>query len=206
MSKVIFDIALSLDGYMAGENRSPQNPLGDNGMTIHNWMFAQKAFWEYLGTEGGSEDGPDGELIREVVARTGAFIMGKRMFEEGESNWPEDLYKTDVFVMTHEKRAPWVQKGSTTFYFTNENIESVLAKAKISAKGKDVRIQGGGNIIQQYLNAGLVNEFCIHISPIILGSGIRLFENINKDIYDIEISEVIPSKLTTHIKYKLTKK
>ncbi|MFI5172642.1 MAG: dihydrofolate reductase family protein, partial [Chitinophagales bacterium] len=124
----------------------------------------------------------------------------------GESNWPEDLYKTDVFVMTHEKRAPWVQKGSTTFYFTNENIESVLAKAKISAKGKDVRIQGGGNIIQQYLNAGLVNEFCIHISPIILGSGIRLFENINKDIYDIEISEVIPSKLTTHIKYKLTKK
>ena len=104
MSKVIFDIALSLDGYMAGDNRSPQNPLGDNGMTIHNWMFNQKAFWEHLGTEGGNADDFEGKLIRDVIARTGAVIMGKRMFEEGEPNWPENLFKADVFVLTHEKR------------------------------------------------------------------------------------------------------
>ena len=84
MSKTIFDIAISLDGFMAGENRSPQNPIGDGGMTIHNWMFVQKAFWEHLGKEEGNEDGPDGNLIRETIARTGAYIMGKRMFEEGE--------------------------------------------------------------------------------------------------------------------------
>src|SRR4030095_11840669 len=145
MSNVIFDIAISLDGYMAGDNRGPQNPLGDGGMKIHDWMFNQKSFWEHLGMEGGNEDDFEGELIRDVLARTGSYIMGKRMFEEGEANWPEDLFKADVYVMTHEKREPWVQKGTTTFYFTDESIESVLEKARIAAKGKDVRIQGGGN-------------------------------------------------------------
>ena len=206
MSKTIFDIAISLDGFMAGDNRSPQNPIGDGGLTIHNWMFVQKAFWEHLGTQGGDEDGPDGELIRETVARAGAYIMGKRMFEEGEPNWPEDLFKADVFVLTHEKREPWIQKGTTIFYFINDGIKSAFEKAKQSAKGKDIRIQGGANTIQQFLNAGLIDEFCIHISPVILGSGIRLFDNINKNIFTAEISEVIPSKLTTHLKYKLTRK
>ena len=203
MSKTIFAIAISLDGFMAGENRSPQNPIGDGGMTIHNWMFVQKAFWEHLGKEEGNEDGPDGNLIRETIARTGAYIMGKRMFEEGEPNWPEDLFKADVYVLTHEKRDPWIQKGTTIFYFINDGIESAFEKAKQAAKGKDIRIQGGANTIQQFLNAGLVDECCIHISPIILGSGIRLFDNIDKDIYKVEINEVIPSALTTHLKYKL---
>ena len=108
--------------------------------------------------------------------------------------------------MTHEKREPWVQKGSTTFYFINDGIESALEKARQSAKGKDIRIQGGANTIQQFLNAGLVDEFLIHIAPVFLGSGIRLFENINKDRYNIEIVEVIPSELTTHVRYKLTEK
>ena len=140
------------------------------------------------------------------TARTGAYIMGKRMFEEGEPNWPEDLFKADVYVLTHEKRKPWVQKGTTTFYFINDGIESALEKAKQSANGKDIRLQGGANIIQQFLNAGLVDEFWIHISPAILSGGIRLLDNIKKDRFDIEISEVIPSTLTTHLKYKLTKK
>jgi len=154
MSKTIFDIAISLDGFMAGDNRSPQNPIGDGGLTIHNWMFVQKAFWEHLGTQGGDEDGPDGEVIRETVARAGAYIMGKRMFEEGEPNWPEDLFKADVFVLTHEKREPWIQKGTTIFYFINDGIKSAFEKAKQSPNGKDIRIQGGANTIQQFLNAG----------------------------------------------------
>jgi len=206
LSKTIFDIAISLDGFMAGENRSPQNPIGDGGLTLHNWMFVQKAFWEHLGKDDGKEDGPDGKLIRDTIARTGAYIMGKRMFEEGESNWPEDLFKADVYVLTHEKRDPWIQKGTTAFYFINDGIENAFEKANRSANGKDIRIQGGANTIQQFLNAGLIDEFCIHISPVILGSGIRLLDNINKDIFNIEISEVIPSKLTTHLKYKLTRK
>jgi dihydrofolate reductase len=169
-------------------------------------MFTQKAFWEHLGLEGGNEDGPDGKYIRETIERTGAYVMGKRMFVEGEVAWPNDLYKADVFVLTHEKREPCVQDGTTTFYFINDGIESALEKAKHAAKGKDIRIQGGANTIQQFLNAGLIDEFFIHISPVLLGSGIRLFDGMDKDKYDLQIVEVIPSDLTTHIRYKLTKK
>lgn len=206
MSKIIFDSGISLDGFFAGDNRGPSNPMGGVSGKIHMWMLHQKAFWEYLGMEGGKKDGSDGELIRASNTRAGAFIMGKRMFEEGEVSWPEDLYKADVYVLTHEKRDPWVQKGTTTFYFINDGIESALEKAKESAKGKDIRIQGGANTIQQFLNAGLVDEFFIHIAPVFLGSGIRLFDGIDKDKYDVEIVEVIPSELTTHLRYKLTKK
>jgi len=206
MSKIIFDSGISLDGFFAGENRGPKNPMGGVSGQIHSWMFNQKAFWEYLGLEGGKEDSADGKYIRETIARTGAFIMGKRMFEEGEASWPEDLYKADVYVLTHEKREPWIQKGSTTFYFINDGIESALEKAKQSAKGKDVRIQGGANTIQQFLNAGLIDEFFIHIAPVFLGTGIRLFDGIDQHKYDLHIMEVIPSEFTTHIRYKLTVK
>ncbi len=206
MSKIIFDSGISLDGFFAGEHRSPSNPMGGVAGKIHTWMFNQKAFREYVGMEGGNEDGTDGKFIRETIARTGAFIMGKRMFEEGEVSWREDLYKADVYVLTHEKREPWVQKGTTTFYFINDGIQSALEKARQSAKGKDIRIQGGANAIQQFLNAGLVDEFFIHIAPVFLGSGIRLFDGIDRNKYDIQIVEVIPSNLTTHLRYKLTKK
>lgn len=206
MSKIIFDSAISLDGYFAGENRSPSNPMGGVSPKIHNWMFKQKAFWKQIKMEGGEENGTDSKLIDDVFERTGAYIMGKRMFEEGEVVWAEDLYEADVYVLTHEKREPWVQKGSTIFYFINDGIHSALEKAKKSAKGKDIRIQGGANTIQQFLNAGLIDEFLIHISPVFLGRGIRLFEGIDNDIYDIQIVEIIESNLTTHIRYKLTRK
>lgn len=206
MSKIIFDSGISLDGFFAGNNRGPSNPMGCVSGQIHQWMFKQKAFWKHIKMEGGEENGSDGKLIEEVFARTGAYIMGKRMFEEGEVSWAEDLYEADVYVLTHEKREPWVQKGSTTFYFINDGIASALEKAKKSAKGKDIRIQGGANTIQQFLNAGLIDEFLIHIAPVFLGTGLRLFEGIDKDKYEIQLMEVIPSDLTTHIRYKLIKK
>ncbi|MBK8956808.1 MAG: dihydrofolate reductase family protein [Saprospiraceae bacterium] len=206
MSKIIFDSAISLDGFFAGENRSPKNPMGGVSEKLHGWMFKQKAFWKHVKMEGGQEFGSDSKLIDDVFDRTGSYIMGKRMFIEGEVVWAEDLYEADVFVLTHEKREPWVQKGTTTFYFINDGIESALEKARKSANGKDIRIQGGANTIQQFLNAGLIDEFFIHIAPMFLGSGIRLFDGIDKNIYDIEIMDVIPSDLTTHLRYKLTKK
>lgn len=206
MSKIIFDSGISLDGFFAGDNRGPNNPMGGVSEKIHMWMLNERAFWEYLGFEEGKQDGPDGKFIRETIARTGAFIMGKRMFEEGEVSWPEDLYKADVYVLTHEKREPWIQKGTTTFYFINDGIHSALEKAKKSARGKDIRIQGGADTIQQYLNAGLIDEFFIHVAPVFLGSGIRLFDGIDKDKYDLRIAEVIPSDLTTHLRYTLAKK
>ncbi len=206
MSKIIFDSGISLDGFLAGDNRSPVNPMGGVSGKLHQWMFKQKAFWKHIKMEGGEEYGADSKLIDHVFARTGSYIMGKRMFEEGEIAWAEDLYEADVFVLTHEKREPWVQKGTTTFYFINDGIQIALEKAKQSANGKDIRIQGGANTIQQYLNAGLVDEFFIHIAPVFLGSGIRLFDGIDKDNYDIQILEVIPSNLTTHLRYKLIRK
>ncbi|WP_167605831.1 dihydrofolate reductase family protein [Maribellus sediminis] len=206
MSKIIFDSGISLDGFFAGENRSPKNPMGGVSGKLHQWMFQQKAFWKQIKMEGGAEYGADSKVIEAVFARTGAYIMGKRMFEEGEVAWAEDLYEADVFVLTHEKREPWAHGKRTTFYFVNDGIESALEKARQSARGKDIRIQGGANTIQQFLNAGLIDEFLIHIAPVFLGSGIRLFDGIEKEKYDIEIAEVIPSDLTTHIRYKLTKK
>jgi dihydrofolate reductase len=130
LSKIIFDSGISLDGFFAGDNRSPKNPMGGVSGQIHSWMFNQKAFWEYLGFEGGKEDGADGKFIRETIERTGAFIMGKRMFEEGEASWPDDLYKADVYVLTHEKREPWVQEGTTTFHFINDGIRKCFGESK----------------------------------------------------------------------------
>jgi len=206
MSKIIFDCGITLDGFFAGDNRSPQNPMGGVSAKIHQWMFKQEAFWKHLNMEGGEEYGADSKLIDDVLARAGAYIMGKRMFDEGEVCWPEDIFKADVYVLTHEKREPWVQKGTTTFYFVNDGIESALEKARQSAGEKDIRIQGGADTIQQYLNAGLIDEFFIHIAPVFLGSGLRLFDGIDNDKYNMEITEVIPSDLVTHLRYKLTKK
>jgi dihydrofolate reductase len=106
MSKIIFDSGISLDGFFAGDNRSPNNPMGGVAGEIHKWMFKQKAFWKNVNMEGGEEYGADSKLIDDVFAKTGAYIMGKRMFEEGEVHWKEDLYKADVYVLTHEKREP----------------------------------------------------------------------------------------------------
>jgi len=206
MSKVFFDNAISLDGFFAGENRGPQNPLGDRGTQIHLWMYKQKAFFKNLGFEGGEEYGDDSRLIDDTFARTGAYVMGKRMFDEGEVNWPEDLYKRDVFVVTREVREPWRQNGSTTFYFINDGLESALEQAKKAAGDRDVRVQGGADIIQQFLNAGLIDEFTIHQSPVMLGSGIRLFDHIDIDRFEFTIKNVQPSALTTHITYEVKRK
>ncbi|MEJ2637612.1 MAG: dihydrofolate reductase family protein [Calditrichia bacterium] len=206
MSKVFVDVGTSLDGFIAGPNRGPANPLGDGGMKIHDWMFAQKSFRETLGMEGGEANNRDNEIIAETFHRIGANIMGKRMFEEGEANWPEKApFGVPVYVLTHQMRDLWKRPGGTRFIFTNEPIYEVLKKAKRDAGEKDVRISGGADAIRQYLNAGLVDEISIHIAPILLGSGVRLFEAIDRDRASFEILEVIGSPRVTHLKYKIIK-
>jgi dihydrofolate reductase len=181
MSKVFVDVGISLDGFIAGPNGGAKNPLGDGGMNIHEWMFKQKAFREHLGMEGGETNNTDNDIIENIFNRIGANIMGKNMFVEGEANWPEEApFHCPVYVLTKEKRGPWERPGGTMFYFVNEDIHTVLEKAKMSAGKKDIRISGGASVIQQYLNAGLIDEFSIHLAPIMMGSGVRLFKNINK--------------------------
>jgi dihydrofolate reductase len=130
--------------------------------------------------------------------------MGKKMFVEGEANWPEDApFHCSVFVLTHEKREPWVRPGGTTFYFTDENIHTVLEKAKKAAGKKDVRISGGARTIQQFLNAGLIEESIIYIAPIFLSSGVHLFEHLDKSKFSFEIENVINSPEVTHLFYNI---
>jgi dihydrofolate reductase len=204
MSKVFFDIGITLDGYIAGPNGGAKNPLGDGGISIHDWMFKQKAFLSHLKLEGGEINNKDSDIIEETFNRIGANIMGKRMFEEGEANWPEEApFHCPVYVLTHQKRNPWERKGGTTFYFTDDDIHKVLEKAKKDAGKKDVRISGGANTIRQFLQAGLIDEFNIHLAPMLLGKGVRLFENIDNEKFSFQILEVINSPAVTHLKYKV---
>ncbi|HSD64422.1 MAG TPA: dihydrofolate reductase family protein [Ignavibacteriaceae bacterium] len=207
MSKVFFDVGISLDGFIAGPNGGTTNPLGDGGIAIHDWMFRQKSFLEHLGMEGGEENNTDNDIITDTIKRIGANIMGKNMFVEGEISWPEEApFHTPVFVLTKEPRNPWKRKGGTTFYFVNEEIEKVLSKAKDAAGQKDVRISGGADVIRQYLNAGLIDEFIIHIAPLFLGTGVRLFEKTDNRKVSFEISKVVGSPLVTHISYNVKNK
>lgn len=206
MSKVFFDVGISLDGFIAGPNGGPANPLGDGGIAIHNWMFKQKSFLEHLELKGGEDNNKDNDIITETFNRIGANIMGKRMFIEGESNWPEKApFGVPVYVLTHQKRDPWERKGGTTFFFTDDNIYDVLERAKKDAGSKDVRISGGAYTIQQYLNAGLIDECSIHQAPIMLGKGVRLFENMDIEKFSFQITDVINSEYVTHLNYKILK-
>lgn len=131
--------------------------------------------------------------------------MGKRMFEEGESNWPENApFHCPVFVLTSEPREPWEREGGTTFYFVNGGIENAMQRAREAAGDKDIRISGGANIFQQALNAGLVDEGIIHLAPILLGEGVRLFEGIDSEKCTVDIKEARDSEQVTHLHCKIT--
>lgn len=203
MSKVFVHVGMSLDGFIAGPNRGPKNPLGDAGTSIHEWMFRQQAFRDAHGLGSGGETGPDNQRLELLVNRIGANIMGKRMFEEGEANWPEEApFHNAVFVLTREVRSPWKRPGGTTFYFVNNGIEAALAKAREAAGAKDVRVCGGNQAIVQYLNAGLVDELCISLTPVLLGQGVRLFDGIEKTRISLDLTEsASPSQAVTHLRY-----
>jgi dihydrofolate reductase len=136
--------------------------------------------------------------------RTGAAIIGKRMFIEGEANWPENApFHCPVYVLTNEYREPWERKGGTTFYFINDGMQSALEKAKKAAGSKDIRISGGANVIQQFLNAGLTDELAVHLAPIFLGQGVKLFEKIDKEKIKFENIGALHSNLVTHLNYNV---
>jgi len=204
MSKVFFDVGVSLDGYIAGPNRGPKNPLGDGGVGMHEWIFRTATFRDRLGLGGAGEASVDDATVKHVFERTGANVMGRCMFDEGEVNWPEDApFRSPVFVLTHDVREPWVRKGGTTFYFVTDGIESALAQAKAAAKGKDVRISGGAETIRQYLDAGHIDEFTLHIAPVILGEGVRLFHRLSPEKLKVEQTASSGSPLVTHVDYRV---
>jgi dihydrofolate reductase len=141
-------------------------------------------------------------MLRHTMERAGANIMGKRMFEQGEASWPEEApFHTPVYVLTHEKREPWVRPGGTTFFFVNDGPECALELARKSAGTRDIRISGGANVIQQFLNMGVVDELEIALAPVIFGRGQRLFDNTREPVPKFRIDRVVDTPAATHLRY-----
>ena len=205
MSKVFVTIGLSLDGYMAPEGMTMDDPeykgWGDKWGAMMGWIFNQQHFRANLQL-GGGETGPVNDLVRSTTERIGANVMGKRMFDQGEISWPEEApFHTPVYVLTHEEREPWERPGGTTFYFVNDGPERALELARESAGGRDVRISGGADVIQQYLNLGVVDELEIALAPVLFGGGRRLFENLREPGPQFRIDRVLDGPAATHLRY-----
>jgi dihydrofolate reductase len=205
VGKVFFSVSMSLDGFIAPE--SPEELMGQLWMELQQWAFPQRFIRENLKLGEGGEEGRDNDILQATFERTGASVMGRRMFDAGEKMWPEEApFRTPVFVVTHEKRDPWKRPGGTTFHFVDDGVEAALEQAREAAGDRDVRIAGGGATIVEHLNAGLVDEFSIALSPVLFGSGIRLFEGVDASRVAIEPVRAEHSASVTHLTYAVRKR
>jgi len=214
MGKVVAEISTSLDGYVAGPNPTLENPLGEGGEQLHEWAVRLKSWRETHGLPDG-EGGPDDELLAESVAATGAVVMGRQMFSGGEGPGEDDAnangwwgddppFHKPVFVLTHHAREPLVLKG-TTFTFVTDGLDSAVDDARAAAAEQDVLVAGGADTIDQAIRAGLVDELQLHLAPVLLGAGARLFDGVAPELPRFEITQVIESPLVTHLRYRVVK-
>jgi dihydrofolate reductase len=198
--KVFFSVSMSLDGFIAPASLGEL--MGKQWMELQAWVFPQRFFRENLKLGEGGEEGSDNDILRETFDRSGASVMGKRLFDAGEEAWPDEApFHTPVFVVTHTERDPWERPGGTTFHFVNDGIESALDQARAAAGDRDVRIAGGGETILEYLNAGLIDEFTIALSPVLFGAGVRLFEGVDAGRVALEPIRSESSPRVTHLTY-----
>jgi dihydrofolate reductase len=206
-----FQVAVSLDGYMAGPQQSLENPLGVGGMELHRWLFDLEV-WRASEGEDGGEVNASTAVMEEAQANIGAVVMGRNMFGGGPGSWPEDPpwkgwwgddppYHVPTFVLTHHPREPLVMEGGTTFFFVTDGIRSAFEQAQQVAGDMDVLLGGGANAIQQYLGAGLIDRFELHIVPILLVDGERPLENVG----DLKLEQVraIEAPGVTHVTYRV---
>jgi dihydrofolate reductase len=208
--QTFLNITMSLDGFVAGPNATLEQPLGEGGERLHDWIVGLESWRDQHGLEGGQSNADD-EIVRETHDRTGAFVMGRRMFSGGEGQWAEDPnangwwgdeppFAGPVLVVTHHERPP-LTLGATTFTFVTDGIEAAVLRARDAAGGRDVQICGGAQVAQQALGAGLLDELHIHVSPLLLGAGVRLFERVEPR--PIELRRVVESPLVTHLVYRV---
>jgi dihydrofolate reductase len=213
MGKVRTGISVSLDGYVAGPNQILENPLGEGGERLHDWVVALKAWRAASGMEGGDENAST-PVVLEEYANVGAEIMGRGKFgppsrgpwgDDGWQGWWGDdpPFHKPVFVLTSHPREP-LTLSDTTFTFVTDGIHPALAQATEAAGDKDVFIGGGAQTINQYLGAGLVDELELHVVPILLGGGARLFEGIGSQV-SLELLRVVEAPGVTHLKYRVAK-
>jgi dihydrofolate reductase len=204
MGKVTADMSMSLDGFIAGPNDSVERPLGEDGERLHQWLYDLASWRERHGLTGGKSD-TDAEVLEESFKNTGAVVVGRRMFDFANGWGDNPPFHMPVFVITHDAREKVVKEGGTTFTFVTGGIESALDQARAAAGDKDVSVAGGANIIQQYLSAGLLDEIQIHLVPVLLGDGRRLFDHIGAEQIELEITRVLESPEVTHIKFRVVK-
>jgi dihydrofolate reductase len=201
--------SISLDGFGAGPNQSLQNPMGEGAGGLHQWFRGTRTFQRMLGDASKGVDGPDDNFAARGFQDIGAWILGRNMFGPVRGPWPDDEwkgwwgdeppYRVPVFVLTHHARAPLEMKGGTTFYFVTDGIAAALARAREAAGGKDVRLGGGVSTVRQYLQAGLVDEMHLAISPVLLGSGEALLTGIDLPALGFRVAEHVPTQAATHV-------
>jgi dihydrofolate reductase len=211
MSKVKCQISISADGYLAGSNQSEENPLGEGGMALHEWVFKLAAWRQPHGREGG-EVNASSEVLEEATAGTGAVIMGRNMFGPVRGPWTEPLWNgwwgeeppfhCPVFVLTHHEREP-LTLGETTFHFVTEGPERAVELAREAAGDEDVSVGGGGETIQQLIRAGLLDEMLINQVPLILGGGERLLDGLPASV-KLEQTRVVEAPDVAHLFYSLS--
>jgi dihydrofolate reductase len=202
---------MSLDGFVAGPEQSVKNPLGIGGMKLHEWIFPLRAWRDRQGLEGGEED-ESNTIVEEQLSNVGATIMGRHMFGGHPGPWdPKHPWKGwwnddppfhhPVFVVTHYEREPLEMKGGTTFYFVTDGIESALVQARDAAKDGDVVLAGGARAAQQYLAAGHVDQMDIHIVPVLLGAGERLFSDVGENLHGLHLARTLPTRDVVHLRF-----
>ena len=206
---------MTLDGYIAGPNQSVENPLGEGGERLHDWLLKLKTFRAIHGDTSGGETGTNDDVLREAFENVGATIMGRNMFGGGRGPWGKHPWKGwwgdkppfhhPVFVLTHFAREPLPMQGGTTFFFVTDGIDSALEQARQVANGKDMALGGGANVAQQYLTAGFIDELEIHLVPLFLASGVRLFDNFDCRKVKLEPMRTIAGPGVTHLKYRVLK-
>ncbi|WND36897.1 dihydrofolate reductase family protein [Streptomyces sp. BB1-1-1] len=205
MTTVTADLAITLDGYVAGPNVTLDNPGGDGAEPIFEWIHTLASWRERQGMTGGEEN-RDSELVREWFDATGAVVMGRTMYDTGEEFWGDNPpFRTPVFVLTNRPRPTLVKEGGTTFTFVTDGIHSALEQAKAAAGDRNVDIGGGASTVRQYLGAGLIDELQLHVVPALLGDGLRLFEGPGAGRRDLEQIRVVETPLATHLKYRFVK-
>jgi dihydrofolate reductase len=212
MTTTYAQLSVSTDGYLAGPDPSLEEPLGRGGMQLHDWVFGLRAWRAEHGLEGG-DDGPGARFVEEVAARTGACLMGRRMFSGGRGPWADDPTATGwwgneppfhapVFVVTHHEREPLVLDGGTTFFFVTDGVEAAWRLACEAARGRDVQVAGGADVVQQACALGLLDELTVHTAPVELGAGTKLFVDSAPRLEEVERLET-PQAL--HVRYRVAR-
>jgi dihydrofolate reductase len=212
MARIYFDITVSLDGFVAGPDADLEQPLGVGGEALHDWVV-ETASWRAAHGQEGGEENSSSEVVAESLARQGAVVMGRRMFSSGSGPWEDDPkrdgwwgddppFRKPVFVVTHHPREPVEKENGTTYTFVTDGIEAALERAREAAGDKDVLIAGGGDVIQQALAVGAVDDFQLNVAPILLGDGVRLFGDATPKV---ELTRVVDAPLAAHLGYRVVK-